>query len=523
MAGGSNIYTIPAGTTITVDQSISEAYFLGSSYSVTTMGTTDRWYIGSDDTIEKTYVALTSPGQVKYYKEPTGGTQYTAWAHNVNSSASDRNYQFAMLWLVVATDGYSVAYAGINNVNRDILGVKDPATGKFGYVAGTYTTTYTTRIYLPPAGIKQHLSDSIELRAFSSDPYSPGGMSEPGGGPVETTPGNEDTDIPTYTPTQQAERMYGLYGGMLKAYNMDQTALSGFYGYMWTDPSIWSVVSKIFVDPMQAIVGLLALPIDPADITSSAENITIANVDTGVSSARISNQYVDVDCGTVTITPRWNGYLDYSPYTRISLFLPYIGFVTLSPEDVMGKDVQVLYSVDVLTGGCLCRIRVTQTDEDDSYTQDLYQFSGNCGAQIPYCSQNYANLVSSALQAATTVVSTVATVAATGGITAPFAVAASASLASSAANMQMHVQRSGAVNGSLGFMGVQNPYLVITRPRQCLPANQNEYIGYPSYITETLGDLTGFTAVEQIHIEGLTATDEELTEIEQLLKTGVIL
>ena len=59
--------------------------------------------------------------------------------------------------------------------------------------------------------------------------------------------------------------------------------------------------------------------------------------------------------------------------------------------------------------------------------------------------------------------------------------------------------------------------------RQALPAKQNEFMGYPAFITSTLAELTGYTEVDSIHLENVDATDAELSEIETLLKGGVIL
>ena len=44
-----------------------------------------------------------------------------------------------------------------------------------------------------------------------------------------------------------------------------------------------------------------------------------------------------------------------------------------------------------------------------------------------------------------------------------------------------------------------------------------------SNITMSLGACSGITYVEQVHLEGITATSAEKAEIETLLKGGVIL
>ena len=110
---------------------------------------------------------------------------------------------------------------------------------------------------------------------------------------------------------------------------------------------------------------------------------------------------------------------------------------------------------------------------------------------------------------------------ATGGASAPFALG---SIASTAVNsMKPSVEKSGSLSGTGGLMGIQTPYLIITRPRQAIPEGQNRFIGYPSFITDFIANLRGYTEVTEVHLEGIHATSAELTEIESILKSGVLL
>ena len=97
-------------------------------------------------------------------------------------------------------------------------------------------------------------------------------------------------------------------------------------------------------------------------------------------------------------------------------------------------------------------------------------------------------------------------------------------IASTAVNsMKPNIEKSGSLSGTGGMLGIQTPYLILTRPRQAIPAGQNRFIGYPAFITEILGNISGYTEVDSIHLEGINATGEELSEIETILKSGVIL
>ena len=222
-----------------------------------------------------------------------------------------------------------------------------------------------------------------------------------------------------------------------------------------------------------------------------------------------SSQYVEVDCGTLNVNEYWGAYLDYDPYTKAEIYLPYIGTHPISTDDIMGKAVHVVYHVDILSGACCAYVKCGDTV--------LYSFVGQCSSSIPVTGDNWTNVINGALSIA----GSIGTMVATGGTTAPMAIGQIASTAVN--NHKPSFEKSGSMGGTGGMLGIQTPYLILTRPRQALPKEQNNFTGYPCFITVELGELSGYTEVEQVHIENVPATEQELNEIENLLKTGVIM
>jgi hypothetical protein len=104
-------------------------------------------------------------------------------------------------------------------------------------------------------------------------------------------------------------------------------------------------------------------------------DVVIGGIDTGVEGYAVETQFAKVDCGTAFINEYWGSYLDYSPYTKIEIYLPYIGIKELSPDNFMGKNVHVEYHVDLLTGAAVAFI------SDDSRTLSVYPC--NIASQIP--------------------------------------------------------------------------------------------------------------------------------------------
>ena len=343
---------------------------------------------------------------------------------------------------------------------------------------------------------------NIDPIYVNSDPFESGagGSSTTGGGTGDFDATSDSVDIPGL-PTLSA-----VNAGFITLFNPTVEQLSSLASYMWSDLFDVATFKKIFSDPMQAILGLSIVPVS---VPNGAERVvTVGNISTGISMTTASSQYVEVDCGTINVNEYWGAYLDYEPFTKAEIYLPYIGIHPLSADDIMGKPVHVVYHVDILSGACCAYVKC-----GDSV---LYSFLGQCASSIPVTGNDWTNVINGVLNIAGSVGSMVAT----GGATAPTAIS---TIASTAVNsLKPSVEKSGAMGGTGGMLGVQTPYIILTRPRQAVPSSQNVFTGYPSFITTKLADLSGYTEVYKIHLENIGATEDELNEIESLLKSGVI-
>ena len=81
----------------------------------------------------------------------------------------------------------------------------------------------------------------------------------------------------------------------------------------------------------------------------------------------------------------------------------------------------------------------------------------------------------------------------------------------------------GSFNANILQYSPGKPCLTITRKVQYNPDNLGKYLGRPSNQLVTLEEGLGFVVVNSVHLEIQNATQEELDEIESLLKKGVIL
>lgn len=365
---------------------------------------------------------------------------------------------------------------------------------------------YTLRNWSSPTQFNVTTDDisnyiSGEIDPTKTDPYNPAGESSTGGGTGDFDGTSYSVDIPNLPSLSAVDT------GFISLFNPSATQLKSLANYMWGDLFDIDTWKKIFANPMDAILGLSIVPVNVPG--GESETVSVGNISTGISMTKASSQYVAVDCGTLNVNEYWGAYLDYDPYTKAEIYLPFIGAHPLAVDDIMGKSVHVVYHVDILSGSCCAYIKCGNSV--------LYSFVGQCSCSIPITGNDWTNVVNGALSIA----ASIGTMVATGGASAPMSIPNIASTAVN--NLKPNVERSGSMGGMGGMLGIQKPYLILTRPRQALPANQNEYMGYPAFITMELSDCDGYTEIESIHLNNVPATERELEEIETLLKSGVII
>ncbi len=349
--------------------------------------------------------------------------------------------------------------------------------------------------------------NNINPWSDTDDPYISGGNTDPS--PKPPTGDFDNTSDPIDIPL--IPTLSAVDARFITLYTPSLSELRGLASYMWSDLFSLDTLKKLFADPMQAILGISIVPFIP-DRESTPSTVYVGNIATTITMIKVTNQYKVIDCGTLNLHEYWGSYLDYDPYTKLEIYLPYIGTQTIAVDDVMGKAIHVVYNIDVLSGACVAFLK-----SDDSV---LYTFTGQCATQIPITSNDWASTINGVLSFTASAIKTGVAIASGEAVS---SITGAISTASNVSQMKPRIQRSGSIGGAAGLMSIQKPYFILTRPRQALPENQNKYTGYPSFITSKLGDLTGMTYVYEIHLEGIPCTTEEQDEIENLLKSGVIL
>lgn len=313
--------------------------------------------------------------------------------------------------------------------------------------------------------------------------------------------------------------------GIIGLFAPSAAEMQALASFMWTDfggqgtttedilKEIVEAIKRSISNPLDYVIGLNIIPSQGLSI-GSASTIRFGFISSGVSMPRLSNQYFTVDCGTIDFDPLCGDtFLDYAPYSKFSIYLPYIGVKEVDANDFVGHTIGVVYHGDTVTGGVTAYIT-----KDGSV---MYQYSGCCALNIPLSADNWGNTISGAVQIATAIAGT-----AISGSPAGVVAAAAKQTSSVAANPSLlspQVSHSGAVSGGAGCMGVQYPFVIREAVRFHSTDGFNTISGYPSFYYRQLAEMSGYTSVIDVHLSGISGTQEEIAEIETLLKGGVII
>ena len=325
----------------------------------------------------------------------------------------------------------------------------------------------------------------------------------------EGTPEEYQPDIAV---TGITKPLYGAIDtGFTSMYRMSKTQLQNLSNFLWSDNFV-DVVKKFFNDPREIIVGLTLMPVTPT--TGSSKEVKAGGISTGVYGLPLTDQYVKDTYGYAEVKAEKGNFLDYEPYTKVTAHLPFVGEHSLSPSDVVGKQLSLIYIFDFLTGSCVAEIDVDG--------KPRYFFGGSCGIQIPTSSEDFGRMYSSILSAGATVGSTLATIA-TGGLAAPLMIGAASSMLANGMNSSPTVQFSSGSGSVNGMIGCKSAFLVIEKPKEKVAADQQKFVGKPSFITKKLSSCSGYTKCLSVHLDNIAATEGEREEIEAALLNGVII
>lgn len=239
--------------------------------------------------------------------------------------------------------------------------------------------------------------------------------------------------------------------------------------YAPTDENMKKINNTVFIDNNDVINKFISYKKFWCNIpTDGIAKMKAGNYDFNFEAPVVHGNIIDVDCGSVTVEELHHSLLDYSPFSRLTIYLPFIGFMDLDDKMVMGKTVRVNYRVDVLSGRCLAEV---YTMIDDSTESCIASYAGTIASDEPL-SQGQVNYK--------------------GGY-----------------ELMTSMQ-----------LGELTPFILVNT-QVPLDSDSVNLDGLPVEEVKRVGDCTGYIKYSFINASGCSGTDAEKTEIENLLKSGI--
>lgn len=346
---------------------------------------------------------------------------------------------------------------------------------------------------------------------------------------------NPDPTDPINPP--DAPDIGGIGTAFFHVYSPSAVTLRLIGDAFWSTNIIQQIVNY-FTSPLETILGLGIVPVKPQ--TGEATEVHFGLVGSGVNAPPVLSDYVIVNCGTRYLEPYYNSYLDYEPYTKMSMYIPYVGEFDLNPDECTGKTIGVKIYVNVITGDLVGMVTANGTL--------IYTGAANCFRQLPVTSADMSQLIQSAVSAITTIASAGAAgeagviSGAKKGVTPEFgermsgaasmvaSIEAGAPLVKDVMSAKLHYHRCGQIGTGSGQLAYQKPYLTILRPNLMLPDGAEDGVssdlkamkGYPSNQIMPLTNASGMTVIEDCRLSIPGATDQEIAEALEIMKGGYI-
>lgn len=335
--------------------------------------------------------------------------------------------------------------------------------------------------------------------------------------PDRPTPGNNDNDdIESvgygYFSNTVMGTLYALYN------KLDLEKISQWFYNQTEKIDIANNVISLKEIPF-SLSALNIVPLDTdlkiggVNVTYNNENIKVGQI---VSSATTS---LSILFGEFNI-PRLSGtFLDYSPYTKYELLLPFAPTPVTLPDWCVNKTVQAIFLYDIYTTSCQYVIECNG--------ERICSVSGCFGIDRPISAQNVALKDASRLSAqvatASSVLGGVMSSASgnIGGIVSG-AVSGVSALSQQIMSQKQNYMYTVGANGDSSSVGLCHAvHLKITRTLSAEDSNFTHVYGRPLCKYKKLSSVTGYTKCDNVNTTGLTCSETEKQRIKQLLETGI--
>lgn len=379
-------------------------------------------------------------------------------------------------------------------------------------------------------------------------------------------------DTPTVAPNALKNSVnFGEHGLFL--YRMTKGEVENLSEFLWSDSLIQKLVDTKY-SPTSGIIGIHRLPYIPnRDMNWDAHSpIKLCGIKgiygktkikwelgpTGIlksledmgQSRVLGTPIVGAQEKTsmeFPIGPYFGSFLDFEPYTQISVRLPFIGVVPVPTASCMGGRIKVNYILDNRNGNCVAQILTTGMRNSENKESDKWeiiaQYSGNCGLPMAMTgnSQGSQDVIGAirnfaSNSAGTMLLTDKGKESDTKAYEAAAMLKHTIDLGMDLALARHEPRMFGSLQGGTGPLTDLSVRVMISRPWDVTPGDFKLVDGKRTFTASTLLDQKGFASFSGGFVkqyEGMTrgyilgnipdATYEEMNKIRQLFASGVVI
>lgn len=311
---------------------------------------------------------------------------------------------------------------------------------------------------------------------------------------------HDPTDNEDNTPDDSTD--VSVSGEVCKTFKIEQIELKKLSQFLWSS-DFFDNILLVNNSPIENIISLKAL-IGSVTTTGSSQSLALGNVTT-TANVVPCNESITINVGSITLPRKYNNFLDFEPYTKVQIYLPFYGCAMLDSSLVIGRTISIKYIIDVITA--TAKIKIIHDDKT------LYEFKTTCGSDLPITSSNRASVEMGYLSSGVGMGVSIASGNVIGGLASGLSMAQS----------QYHSTTSGNVSGVLNFHDSRMVTVLVDRPVYTELRNFNKTHGRVCNLSKTLRNLRGFTkCAENVQIP-FNCLEEERTMIIEQLVNGVII
>ena len=286
------------------------------------------------------------------------------------------------------------------------------------------------------------------------------------------------------------------------------------------DATVWESLKQFFNNPMDGVIECYYIPLDISKFISLTADDVIQIGDytfpTATAKKAVSTNF-PLKSYTASIEIPWV-YSDFrrlSPYTELTMFVPFCGAKPINPETVYNIDLLFIdYSVDVVTGNVQAIVY--------NKSELLEEFSGNCKITLPVGqtqsrAENAIGTTGGVITAVAGFASKNPALGATGVLSAISSVISPASVKTTGG---MGGSVLGAILGNDMMRWQKFRLSATTRYTSDEPENMRAIIGNALNKVTVLSNLTGYVQCYGASVKA-PATSGEITIINDYLNSGI--